>query len=181
MTVTYSKPVQVDPFAWDISWTSDAALPVTFRVYSEGVLLTPDGIVSADGTGRWTLTVTPGEYPFFEVLDKACRHPSIAFSGRLQLQWYGTGDLSYRVEKLISAVWTLQETVPDDGRGYYTWRSPQLTDVTTHSYRIVPVSIAGNQGTALSLVSLLVRHPDSPSVAVTYNGSTLKTIHIAAA
>ena len=180
MAVTYSKPVKIDVMAWDIAWTSDAALPVTFRVYSEGVLLTPDGLVSEDGAGRWTLTVPPGDFPFFEVLDKGCRRPSIAFSGHLVLQWYGTGSLHYRVEKNTGS-WVLQEIVPDDGRGYFTWRSGWLADVTTHTYRIVPVSTASNQGTALSLISLLVRHPDSPNTVVTYNGSVLKTIHIAAA
>lgn len=180
MSITYQKPIQIDEVAWKIRWTSDRPTPVTFYVYLEGVLVTPDGLVSDDGAGEWTVSVPPGEYPQLDVLDKECL-PPLAFSGHFLLQWYGTGNLEYRVEKLISAVWTLQETLPDDGRGYFSWRSPWLADVTVHSYRIVPVSQAGNQGTALSLVCLMVRNPDIPNVSVTYNGSTLKTIHIVAA
>lgn len=180
MSVTYQKPEpQAGGLSWRLKWSSDAALPVTFRVYSEGVLLTPDGLVSADGLGEWVLVVPPGEYPFFEVLDKACSIPSIAFSGHLLLQWYGSGNKEYKIEKLISAVWTAQETITDSGAGYFSWRSGWLADVTTHTYRIVPVSLAENDGTPLSLICFVARHPNSPQVAVTYNGAGLKNIHIA--
>lgn len=181
MSITYSKPVQVDQFAWRIRWTSNASTPVTFRVYKEGVLLTPDGYESNDGAGEWILSVPPGEYPFFEVLDNASSLPSIAFSGHLTLQWYGTSNKEYRVEKYNGATWDIKETIADDSRGYFTWRSVWLADVTTHTYRIVPVSTSGNDGTVLSLVSLVVRHPDVPSVTITYNGAGPKTIHIVAA
>jgi hypothetical protein len=179
MAIIYDKPI--DEIAWLIKWSSNAATPVTFRVYSEGRLLTPNGLVSSNGRGHWTLVVMPGEYPFFEVLDKACSIPSIAFSGHLDLQWYGTGNKQYRVEKYNGASRDIQETITDDGRGYFTWGSEWLADVTTHTYRIVPVSTASNDGTALSLICPMVRHPDSPSVAVTYNGAGPKTIHVAAA
>jgi hypothetical protein len=177
--ITYEPPIQIDEMAWRIRWTSDVTPPVTFKVFIEGVLASPDGIVSHDGAGSWVLSVPPGEFPFFEVLDTDCI-PSIAFSGHLLLQWYGTGNHSYRVEKYNGASWDLQEILVDDGRGYFSWRSPWLADVTVHTYRIVPVSSANNQGTPLSLVSLMVRHPDSPNVEVTYNGDILQTIHIEA-
>lgn len=180
MSVTYQKPVFDGIMSWTIKWSSDAAVPVTFRVYSEGALLTPDGLVSSDGLGEWTIVVSPGDYPFFEVLDKACSIPSIAFSGHLILQWYGIGNKQYRVEKYNGASWDIQETITDDGRGYFSWRSLWLADVTIHTYRVMPVSTAGNDGTALSLICLVVRHPDSPNVLVTYNGPGPQTIRIAA-
>jgi hypothetical protein len=178
--IIYEPSVQIDVTAWRIRWTSDLPTPVTFRVFIEGVLVSGDaGLISDDGTGEWILFIPPGEFPFFEVLDTPCL-PSLAFSGHIDLQWYGFGNQSYRVEKYIGGNWTMQETIPDDSRGYYTWRTPWLEDVTIHEYQIVPVSLSGNDGTPLSLVCLMVRHPDSPAVTATYNGSTLKTIHIAA-
>jgi hypothetical protein len=179
IVISYEPSVQIDATAWRIRWTSDLPTPVIFRVFVEGVLVSGDaGLISDDGTGEWVLSVPPGEYPFFEVLDTECL-PSIAFSGHLHLQWYGLGNQSYRVEKYISGTWTLQETIQDDGRGYYTWRTPWLADVTIHEYRIVPISLAGNSGTELSLVCLMLRAPDAPAVDVTYNGPVLGTIHIA--
>ena len=173
MAVTYSKPIRLDEFMWQLDWTTDQAVPATFRVCREGVVLAT--LVSQTTAGSWRFTIMPGEYPFIEVLDKACQNPSLAFPGKLTLQWYAvSAAASYRVEQNIASVWTLLTSVPEDGRGYYEWQSGWLADCASHQFRIVPVSASGNQGTALNLASLLARHPDNPNYTTTYSAGTKK-------
>jgi hypothetical protein len=44
-----------------------------------------------------------------------------------------------------------------------------LADGATHSFRVVPVGVNGNQGTLVSYSSLMVRYPDVPRARFAYD------------
>jgi hypothetical protein len=169
MTVTYGNIQRIDEIAFLVTWTSDQPTPVTFRVYSQGVLV--QTIVSTDGTGSYILTVGAGESPFFEVLDMACQNPSIAFPGRITLNWLAvSGAVAYSVQELVGT-WTERMRISDLGQGVFTFLTRWLEDSETHSFQIVPVDSAGDFGTPIPVTFLQVRHPDVPNVTYSLNGS----------
>lgn len=87
---------------------------------------------------------------------------------------YGTGFSS-------PSSWTLMGTVKDDGGWSYRFLSHRLTDLTWYWFRIVPVDLAGNQGTALALgPDKVVRTPDAPEYSATYNSGTQRVTFAAA-
>lgn len=176
MAVTYSKIERIDATAFRLRFTSDRTPPVSFRVFFQGRLIS--SITSSGSQGEVVLSVPVGDNPFVEVLDKPCSLPTIAFPGRVTLNWLSvTGASSYRVEELVSGTWTLRQTLLSHGGTAYTWGSRWLEDSTTHQFRVIPVDSGGNQGTALSFSFLMVRHPDTPDVRYEYNqGSQTITI-----
>ena len=180
MTVTYSQPIRIDALAFRLPFSSDETTPVPFRVYDQGRLV--KSFSSPNGTGEYIATVGDGESPFIEVLDRDCEQPAIAFPGRLTVNWLAiTGATSYRVEELVSAVWTARQTILDTGVGAYSWLSRWLEDVTAHQFRVIAIDAAANEGTALAFTATMVRHPDAPNVTYTYNGSGQPDVTIASA
>lgn len=180
MAITYGKVQPIDATSFRLTWTSDETAPVPFRVYVGGRLVS--SWESPTQAGEIILTVPAGDAPFIEVLDKACDIPAIAFSGRITLQWSSiTGAANYRIEEYVDSVWTERNVITDNGDGVFTWLSRWLEDVTTHQFRIVPISTAGNEGTPIEKTVFMVRHPDPPDVEYTYNGSSTPTITISAA
>lgn len=179
MSVTYDAVIQIDDFAFSVQGHTDVTPPVTLRMYSNGVKV--GEFESLDGYFAFTLTGMPGDSLQFEVLDKACSIPSLAFPGRATLNWRAQTDATeYRVEEYVSAAWTERQVIPANGSGSYVWQSRWLEDETTHQFRVVPVNSAGNDGTPLAFSMLLVRIPDVPRVTYTYNATTDK-VTIAAA
>ena len=179
MTVTLdpSSPQYVGPLAWRLSWTSD--LPgATFYVYRDGVL-----IATTTG-GSIIVTVEAGETPLIEVYDDASTSPMESHPGRIMLAWCassGSPEVNYyRVDEYIGAAWVERARLRDDGRGYFTWRSRQLEDCTSHQFRIVPVGDNANEGAADTRTILMVRHPDPPEVSYTWDSGT-RTITVSAA
>ena len=178
MTVTYKKPEKIDQMGWRLKFSSDKTAPITFRVYVAGEKVTE--FISATKDSEIYLPIASGDHPFIEVMDADCA-PEPAGPGRASIYWFRvSGATTYRVERNISSVWTLEAEVPDDGRSYFLWASGWLADVTSHQLRVVPVDDAGNQGSTTTKNILLVRHPDVPNVTYAYNSGP-KTVTISAA
>jgi hypothetical protein len=162
------------PLAWRLRWASDDP-DATFRVYRDGQLIAQTEQTEA------IVAVVPGTAPVFEVLDDPDEEPSDGFPPYVTLQWAQTAETAeYRVEELVSAVWTTLATIPDENAAYYRWTSEPLDDVSSHSYRIVPVGTNGNDGTPLTFAVLLVRVPDPPDMTMSYfSGAGLLTFDLA--
>ena len=64
---------------------------------------------------------------------------------------------------------------------YFAWQSRFLEDSASHRFRVVPVGANGNDGTPREFLVLMVRVPDPPAVAYTYNGTPANTVTIASA
>jgi hypothetical protein len=155
--VTLNPPIPIDDVTWLLSWTSDLTPPVTFYVYR-------DGILEQRTEALQVLVVIPiGTSPVFEVLDTAAA-PAPGFPSQILLAWYAAAATSaYRVEELLGSTWTVRETVPDDARGYFLWKSRPLEDSQTHQFRVTPIGTNGNDGTVATFSVLMVRHPDPPA------------------
>lgn len=173
MAVTIGQPVRTGPRTWRVSWSSDLVTP-TFHVYRNG------GLVAVTGERSMSFTVDEGESLMLEVRDDG-GGPSPYFAERVTVRWEReAGSASYRVEELVSAVWTERATVREDGRQYFQFVSRVLEDDTTHSFRVVAVGVNGNESTATQLSVLMVRRPDPPSLGFAYDGGTQRVTITAA-
>lgn len=162
MTVTISRFSQ-SGFVGEVEYASDLADPL-FRIWIDGVLAT-------------TTTATRATVPLgsiVDVLDTGLTPPPV-FPPRLTLRWDGVaGAAKYRVEEFVDGAWVPRASVPDDGTNHYRFRTRVLEDGVTHAFRIVPVGTNGNDGTAKTVSALVVRNPDPPTVAFSYNPETQK-------
>lgn len=147
------------PAGWTITWSSDLGSPPAdgYRVFVNGAL------VASGNMESWTVKLQAGEALVFEVLDDPDQVPQTAFPGRLTLGWRRVSTAEhYRVEEYVDDAWTEVATVTDDGSEWRNWQTRYLEDGETHHFRVVPVHTNGNDGTALNVAVLMVRHPDAP-------------------
>jgi len=168
MVVTLGTPVQLFAGYWRLTFTSGLSDP-TFYVYVHGELEVTTKDTSIE------LFVDPDESPVIDVLDDANQAAGTVFPGRLKLTWFGitTADF-YLIEEFVSAVWTERGRIFEDKRGYYSWRTRWLEDVTTHQFRVTATGLTGNSDTPATLTALMVRHPDVPNVTTVYSSGTGK-------
>ena len=129
--------------------------------------------------------VAQTEQPVFWISDVSFGNDEDFLSGVAQIQVFidETTTPAYKYlkfEESVSAVWTLRKQVEVNGSGYYTFTTRFLEDETTHSFRVTPVGENENSGTAASMTIFMVRNPDAADVTWTYDGSTPKTVTIAA-
>lgn len=118
-------------------------------------------------------SVAAGEQIVIEVLDNGATAPQLAFPGRVTLGWSEVeGAYSYRVEEYVGAAWTARQTVRDLGQSYFSWVSRFLEDATSHQFRVITIGTNGVEGEAKAFTFLMVRHPDIPDVAITYDEGT---------
>jgi hypothetical protein len=168
---------KIDVTSFKLTFRSQRVPPVTFRVFNQGTLV--QTIVSASGTGSCVITVGNGESPFVEILDDPSLIPHYAAPGRLTLNWRRmAGASNYNINEWIDSEWVTLQTQPED-IGNSLFLSPWLEDSTTYQWQVVPLDSAGNSGTPIEITTLIVRHPDAPNVAYTYNGATTKTVTLA--
>jgi len=105
--------------------------------------------------------------------------PPAGYPARRTLWWVASTDLDvghYRVEQQREAEgWLEIGQVSASGSWAYQLLTPRLDDKTTYSWRLIPVDQAGNDGAALSLGSeFVVRSPDAPNLAISYDAGTAK-------
>jgi hypothetical protein len=89
----------------------------------------------------------------------------------------------YRVEQQReSEGWeTIAIVHHDPATWAYRMDTPRLDDLTEYTWRIVPVDGAGNEGTALTIgPEDVVRAPDAPGFAITFDDGTDKVTYAAA-
>lgn len=168
MSVTLNTPQKLDDYSWLVSWSSDLEDP-TFYIYQDGLL------INTTEQTEQVFTVEKGESLVVEVLDDPDAVPITAFPGRLTICWYASADTDhYRIEEYIDSAWKLRAKIKDLGEGYFKWKTRFLEDSQTHEFRILPVGINGNQGTAKEFSCLMVRHPSEKDVGYLYSNDTHK-------
>ena len=173
MSVTFTEQTQTGGRTWFFSWTSTLDDP-TFYVYQDGLL-----IDITTQTSR-TVRVSENGQLQFEVLDSASELPARAFPAHLFFTWEPVAAAKYRVERFVDAAWTEVLTITDRGQATFSYTTPTLADVTTHQYRVVPVTAGGVDGPPRTWAVFLVRWPDKADVTLTWNESTHK-INVAVA
>lgn len=167
MAVTITTDTQVGPTDWLWEWSSDLGGTPTYYLYVDGVLV-------ATTTRPWyQVSLTPGEQVQFEVLDTDDL-PTPAYPSRVWLMWDAVTDAAtYRIDRWDGDSWEPVQTVtPAFGQTYFRVATAVLEDGVTHRYRVVPIAGDGNEGTAREYVIPVVRRPDPPDVAYTYDADT---------
>ena len=173
MTVTIDTETRVDANTLFYEWSSDLHDP-TFYVYVDAKMVNTTKATSQE------FHVEPDDFPAIEILDNPSTEPQYARSSRETLAWYAHSLAeSYRIDELVSDVWTERATIFDAGEGFFVWVSRPLEDMTQHEFRVVPIGTDGNDGqTPARIFVPMIRLPDVPNVAYTYNGATPKTVTI---
>ena len=169
MSVTITDARRISKHAWILEYTSTLTSP-TFHIYVDGFLQ------GKTQDTRYLLQLEDGGHAIVDILDDANESPPRRYPARWLINWQGTDDTTdhYRIEEeLPGPMWTLRRKVHHvQGRTSYQFLTRFLEDVTTHSFRIIPVGINGNQGTALTLSHFMVREPDIPQVSTAYTPGT---------
>lgn len=167
MAITSLSLTRVSTFSVRLSFASDLGTP-TFYVWK-------DGRFYASTTAATLIVPVPeGSYPVFDVFDDAADQPTWTLPDTLLLQWAGLGSsaASYRVEQYVGAAWVTRSIEPERGRAYYQWRSPRLADQTACQFRVVAVGPDGNETVSATYAATMVRQPDPPAVALSYDEGT---------
>jgi len=167
--VTIQPPIRTGRRTWLLRYSSDQEDP-TFYIYIDGTL------VAETHHTEYEISINIGESYIAEILEDASQLPMQVFPGKQRLNWFGftEGDVDYyRIDEYIDSAWVERKRKKETG-GYITFESRFLEDGQTHTFRIVPIGIDGNEGTAKQFAVLMVRHPDVPDVGYTYDGGTNK-------
>ena len=104
----------------------------------------------------------------------------VGYPARRSVSWVRSLDDdvgSYRVDqRQDGGSWTAIGSVPHEAnRWSYSVLSPRLVDLDGYEWRVVPVDLSGNDGTALSLGSaVVVRTPDAPRFTVSFDDATAR-------
>jgi len=166
MSVTIGEWSKIGSGLYRLHFSSSLSSP-TFYIYRGGAL------VGTTTQGHWDFTVTPGEQLTVAVVDDSVTVPETWPSG-ITIGWHLVpGAAYYRVDEYVSGSWQVRSKVHPDGTGFLKWVSDELTDVTTHRFRVVPVSAGGNEGDALDFNVFFVRVPDVPAVSVAYSAGKI--------
>lgn len=158
--ITSFVPIPLGGDAYRLTWASDLPSP-TFYLYVDGELVLTTAATSADVAGIVGVV--------YDVFDDPTP-PAAGFPATMTLAWHAAaGAATYRVERLVGASWTAVATITAGELDYFTYVTDVLADDTVHSFRVVPVSQAGNDGTPATFTALMVRHPDVPVVDYAYD------------
>lgn len=107
-----------------------------------------------------------------------------AFPARRTLEWTaadaGDDDVSlYRVQQATGAStpgsgdWETLADVPRRGQWRYLYLSERLSDLTWYWWRVLPVDVSGNAGTALVIgPEYVVRRPEKQDFSMTFDDAT---------
>jgi len=132
-----------------------------------------------------TIVLTPGDSARLEVLqtndpafDPIANAP-VGYPPRRTLEFVRSLDPSierYRIEQKVgSGAWTILGYVRDNPTQWsYRYQTGRLLDLTSYSWRVVPMNAAGNDGTPVSLgpggggAEFIVRTPDAPTFNVAF-------------
>jgi hypothetical protein len=139
---------------------SDLADTIYYHWYSDGSYLG----FSTSPTRSFLLI--PGDQAHVDVVDTndpdfdPLADPPTGYPPSRALEWVRSTDpivASYRIEQQANGgSWTAIGTVAHDpSKWLYTFLATDLSDLTTYAWRIVPVSNAGNDGTAISVTAEL--------------------------
>lgn len=144
-----------------------------------------DGAFVGKTTGpRKSFHVPAGEQFRLEVIPTAnadfdpIANAPLGFPTRRTLWWTRGLDADtakYRIEQREGeGDWTSIAEIPQKTNGWdFSTTTGRLADLTEYTWRIVPVDVAGNDGTPVTIgPELIVRTPDAPNFTIEYQPET---------
>lgn len=170
-TLALLPDVRVSNFRTLVRWIT--TLPGPFYVWRDSKL-----VAVTHRTSVYLATAGDSEDVVYEVFTNADERPTFVRSNRLTIEWGETSDTrEYRVERNIASVWTPQALFKASGQPTYKYRTLALDDDALHEFRVIPVGVNSEEGTALTVSAQTVRNPDPPVVEITFN-NTVATLTI---
>lgn len=168
MAVSISEPVQTGARTFRVEYSTDLGAGTLFYIYQEGQLIATTYLTA------WDFTVQPGDSINIQILDSATDVIEPVYPGRVTLGWEaGEAVDYYLIEEYVDAAWVTRARVDESGHGYYTWLSRYLEDCTTYEFRVTAYGTNGVAGTPrTTFTGLMVRQPDMPTNAITYDAGT---------
>lgn len=165
MAVTFTVSERRGPTTWYFEWTSDAAPPISYRIFIDGVL-----VETTTRASRVVMAI--GGSIGFEVLDDLSDPIEVHPGGLLFTIQTDVDVAKYRIEQFVDAAWVTRRTFINVGESYFSHLTPVLADDTTHLFRIMPVNAAGIDGTPKEISAHVVRIPDVPDIEYTRDSGT---------
>jgi len=130
--------------------------------------------------GQFSLVVEDGEQAWLVCQDtEDSGYDPIAnapegYPARRTIGWVASADSDvdyYRVEQnKDGGGWTVLGSLKDDGSWFYTFVTARLVDLASYQFRVVPVDVAGNDGTPMTRdAEIIVRRPDAVAFTAALN------------
>lgn len=179
MTISITEILRTGSTSWQYTWAGDAG-ETLFDIWNSDT-----GQLLEELTRQTSITVENSdtvEPPALEIRGSFGRGvfrprqrqaKTERFNPRPTIQFRGiVGVLGYRVEELVSSVWTFRRFITERGDGYYQWSSAAVADVTSAQFRVLTVENGDDTtytSTALNFDFFMVRHPPPPSVTITWD------------
>ena len=148
---------QTSPGLWRVAWFGEASVDVW--LYGKRVS-------TANTTGY--ISILWDGCPPVEIVPHDTEPESLLASPSVSVQWFGTPQAgNYLIQRRTgTGAWVTLASLPEDGRGHYTWKSPIEDDGLTVQFRVVTVS-GGVTAASAGQAWYIIRHPEAPSVDVT--------------
>jgi hypothetical protein len=152
--------------------TSDLIGFVYYHWYLDGAY------AGMTAVGWKDFTLTPDEQGRIEAVDTA--DPDFdpiaggpdGYPARRTIEWVRSLEPNvrrYRIDQLIEGGnWQIAGYVENEGHWLMRWTSGRLEDLTTYTWRIVPVDMFDNEGVNTTIgPEKIVRNPDAPRFSAT--------------
>jgi hypothetical protein len=148
-----------------VTWVSTLATP-TYYIWQDGRLI--------ETTTRQfrQFTVADNQSIDVNVYDDATT-PGVGYPSTFRLEWDAiSGSALYQIWQYIDSVWTQIGTILDGGASHYWWESGVLDDCTDHQFRVYAISTNNIPSLARDFTARMVRRPDNPTAAYSYDPDT---------
>lgn len=179
MASSITEIKKISAGTWKFVWTGTPP----FRVFRNGEVEPGDALLP-EGQTASTERIYENysgedteEPPIIEIQDSTefSNSPTqITNPPFIVLQWRSAiTEGFYKIEQLISAVWTKIRTVQDDGNTYFSFASNILDDVTDTQFRITTIDSEGNEGNPIAFTFFMVRNPTTPQINKAYASNVI--------
>ena len=164
--ITLNTPQYIGSNQIRITWSSNLPSPM-YYVYIDGVLVTTTLIT------EYVFFGNPDTNYFIEVFDTSPHIATKVLKSNATICWFPVdGAEEYEVAEKVNGTWETIAYVSEIGMPVYSALSRSLEDSTYHQFRVRPIKNRSHFGDPLLYSFYIVRFPDAPDVAFSYDAPT---------